>query len=300
MKKYCKFIALLLALNLVVPHASAAIKIQPIYSPEDVFDRKTKEMNDFKVVRKSMGGFIGKTYCNHEKALAFTLGIGSGVQYVGVDLMLTTDGKLVCSHGVDKKTCKYNGTEYKDKYKNGISYKDFMKLKIQGMFKPLTVERWKKYVIKYKRSFWELDLGNLNKDKSIEMAKAIVSLFEGNVELFDKFLIQVDNKEMFEGVNSVYNFKHYQYLINTKTELKDIDNILKFCNDNGITSISINYKYLDQDLVNKIKKANLRILCYTIEDKELAQKMLDMGVDAVYSNFLFESDFFEDKNDDIY
>lgn len=252
---------------------------------------------DYKVMSHAMGGYGDTIYSNHAMALNKT--IKSGQKLIEVDAILTTDGKLVMSHGWDKYSCTYNGIKYNKNNATTMTYKKFMSIKMHGKYETMDAKQWSQYVIKHDEILWEIDLRTLTKKQATKTAKELIRTFKGHEECLDMFLIQVGSEDMYNGIHDVYPFKHYQYFIH-KSELTTIDSVLKFCIDKNIESMAVNYKYMSDDIINKIKDAGLKILCYTVDDKELAQKMIDMGADTICSNFLLESDFFEDKNDDIY
>lgn len=254
------------------------------------FGKETDDVTfwDYKIMSHAMGGYGENIYSNHSLALNRT--IKKGQKLIEVDAILTTDGKLVMSHGWDKYSCTYNGIKYNKNNKKTMTYKKFMSIKMHGKYKTMDVKQWAKYVVKYDDILWEVDLRTLTKTQATKTAKALIDTFEGNEDCLDRFLIQVGSEDMYNGINDVYKFKHYQYFIH-KAELENINDILQFCVDNNIESMAVNYKYMSEDIVKKIKDKGLKILCYTIDDKELAQQMLDMGADTICSNFLLETDF---------
>lgn len=243
---------------------------------------------DYKVMSHAMGGYGDNIYSNHAMALIRT--IKNGQKLIEVDAILTTDGKLVMSHGWDKYSCKYNGIKYSKNNAKTMTYEKFMTIKMHDKYKTMDAKQWSQYVIKHDEILWEIDLRTLTKKQATKTAKELISTFKGHEECLDRFLIQVGSEDMYNGINDVYSFKHYQYFIH-KAELTTIDSVLKFCIDKNIESMAVNYKYMSEDIVKKIKDAGLKILCYTVDDKELAQQMLDMGANTICSNFLLESDF---------
>ena len=50
--------------------------------------------------------------------------------------------------------------------------------------------------------------------------------------------------------------------------------------------IHMNYKNLDKKLAQEIKNKNYYLLCYTINDKYIAEKLFQMGVDSVFTDSL--------------
>ena len=50
--------------------------------------------------------------------------------------------------------------------------------------------------------------------------------------------------------------------------------------------IDINYKLLNKDIVNLCHKYNLIVNCYTVDDKDIALKLIEMGVDYITTDCL--------------
>lgn len=273
MKKYIKILSFILILILVTS--------SPLICANE------KSFWDYKIVRHAMGGYGGTIYSNHEKALKKS--IEKGFKFIEVDMILTNDDKLVMSHGWDKYSCKYNGIKYSKKNKTNMTYKKFIKLKMHGKYNTMDANQFSEYVLNNKDILWELDLRTLNYTQSVKTAKAIIRTFNNDNNVLDKFLVQVGSEEMYKGINEVYNFKHYQYIIHDY-ELGNSENVIEFCTKKGIESIAVKKDYMNDNLVKLIKDNGLKILCYTIDNTQEARDMLSMGADVICSNFMSEND----------
>lgn len=250
---------------------------------------ETKEDPFFKynVVRHAMGGYKNTIYSNHE--LALKKSIKEGYRFIELDLILTSDNKLVCSHGWDKYSCSYTGIKYTKTLEKNMTYKKFMALKTHNKYATMDAKQWSEYVKKNEDIVWEIDMRTLNTKQSEKTIKELVKLFDGKSKYLDRFLIQVGSEEMYTAIYNVYNFKYFQYFIH-KSELEYIDDVLSFCSDNNFLSVAVNYKYMSEEVVKKIKENGLKILCYTIDDKNIAQDMIHMGADTICSNYLSYDD----------
>lgn len=249
------------------------------YNNSDIFFDNT-------VMAHAMGGYKNNIYNNHEKALKNT--IKNGYKFIELDLILTNDKNptLVCSHGWNESTCKYNGIEYIDNLENTMTFKQFKKLKIQGKYSTMTAKQWVKYLKKYDDIVWEIDFRTLSYERAKQTAEKLISLFNKNeLYLLDKVLIQVGSEDMYKAFSETYNFKHYQYFIH-KAELNKIDNILKFCVEHNFDSMAVKSSYMTKDRVDKIHNSNMKVLCYTVDDIKQAKKYINMGADCICTNFI--------------
>jgi glycerophosphoryl diester phosphodiesterase len=49
----------------------------------------------------------------------------------------------------------------------------------------------------------------------------------------------------------------------------------------GLEGVNLNYKIIDEEVVQMAKKLNLEVLTWTVNDPEIAKKMTDLGVKAI-------------------
>ena len=50
-------------------------------------------------------------------------------------------------------------------------------------------------------------------------------------------------------------------------------------------SVHMNHRILTQDRVKQVKQAGFHLLSYTVNRRSLAEKLLNWGVDAVFSDY---------------
>jgi len=227
------------------------------------------------------GGYEGNIYTNSEEAMINSL---KHYKFIEVDMTLTRDDKLICSHGWDEETSKHTGILYTEN--EAPSYEEFMSWKICGKYKPLDAKTVVEYMRQYPDLLIEIDLKKANADKTKLMIKQLVELASYDESILDRILMQFTSEEAFFAIEEVYHFKYYQYFT-YKSKLPDkLDHIIKFCNDNNVTSIAVNYTVLTDDMIEKIKSNGFYLLAFTIDDKEMAESFLQKGVDTVCTNFI--------------
>lgn len=163
---------------------------------------------------------------------------------------------------------------------------------MQGKYTTMDAKTWfTKYVLKHKNIKWEIDFRTLTDEQAKATAKKLKELFKGNEKILDRILLQVGTEEMYNQFHKYLpTAKNYQYFIH-KAELKKVNDVIDFCTANEINAMAVNYEYMSKSIVREIKDANMNILCYTVDDVEVAKDMLDMGADCVCSNFLNKKDF---------
>ena len=50
--------------------------------------------------------------------------------------------------------------------------------------------------------------------------------------------------------------------------------------------LDINYNVLNEEIVNKLKNAGIKINCWTVDDKDACEQLIKWGVDFVTTNIL--------------
>jgi len=132
---------------------------------------------DQKVMAHAMGGMMDKNgntqiYNNHEAALKQS--IANGYKIIELDLILTKDQEIVCSHGWSEKTYADTGVPYKSAAPV-MTYDEFMNIKIQGTYDTMDLNDFIYYVKTYKDIIWELDFRTISYDEAHTIAQKLVA-----------------------------------------------------------------------------------------------------------------------------
>ncbi len=246
---------------------------------------KGYQMFSNKLMAHSFGGMDGKTYHNTEKALEN--GISNGYKYFETDFSCTADGRLVLCHGWSQANCRHTGFEWKPDF-DRMTYRRIRKMKVHGN-PVMDVREFRKWMKQHPEYYFEIDFHNLSGKEIKNRIKAMLSDFKWkkNQDLLDRLLIQAYSRRMFEDIDSVYHFKHYQYLVGEN--IHDIDNIITYALDHGICVLALRMNLAKPELVRKIRNAGLYVMCYTVNrDLAAAQKLLDSGVNTLCTDFITE------------
>lgn len=226
------------------------------------------------------GGYEETIYNNTEEAIINS--IKNGFKFIEVDMLLTSDNKLVCSHGWDKNTYKATGIDYK-----GVpTYNEFMSWKIQDKHNTIDASTIIDYMKQYPDLLVEIDLKKYGSGKTKRMINQLVKLADNDERILDRILMQFTSEDAYFAIEEIYSFKYYQYFT-YKIKITDgLENVIRFCKDNEITSIAVNHTVLTDDIIDRIKDEGFYLLAFTIDDKELAEEFLEKGVDTICTNFI--------------
>ena len=192
----------------------------------------------------------GGRYLNDEKAFLRSLGLR--YKYFEVDLRIGNEDRLVCTYDANDK----NAPDAEFLY---FYMKDMPDI----------------YLL--------LDLYHLKYVEASHMAKKILGLFRNDESIIQRVVIQVSTDEMFFGIEQIYNFRYYQYIVQMEEKL---DKVIDFCVDNGITTISLKKSIATLENINKIKVAGLTLLVFTVNDIEMAKDLIMMGVDTICTDYI--------------
>lgn len=233
-----------------------------------------------KYVAHAGGGYEDSVYSNTKEAILNS--IDNGFNFIEIDLILTSDDKLVCSHGWDKNTYEAIGVDYE-----GVpTYDEFMSWKVLGKYNTIDVDDLVGIMKEYPDLLIEIDLKKFGKVRTRKAITQLVESAEHDEQILDRILMQFTSEEAFFAIEEVYSFKYYQYFT-YKSRIKDeLDDVIRFCKDNKITSMAVNYTVLTDDMIDRIKDEGFYLLAFTIDDKELAEEFLEKGVDTICTNFI--------------
>ena len=235
-----------------------------------------------KYLAHALGGYKGYKYLNNELALKHSARLGH--KYFEIDFTLTEDGYLVPSHGWNKANAERSGLVYSPDFEH-MTKDLFLKQKVHGM-PTMDTETLYRYMKKHPSFYWELDLHTLTKEKAIEVTQALLKDFHNDTELFDRFLVQANSPEMFEGIDSVYHFKYYQLFLKKGLPADDLDAAIDYCKSNGICSVALSAKDAKKETINLLKNNGLKILIYSLDDQKKADHLIKLGADTICTNSL--------------
>lgn len=226
------------------------------------------------------GGYEGNIYNNTKEAIINS--IENGFKFIEVDMTLTSDDKLVCFHGWDKSTYKATEIVY-----NGIpTYDEFMEWKIQGKYSTIDVNAVIDIMKEHPDLLVEIDLKKFGRARTKRAVTQLVESADYDEQILDRILMQFTSETAYFAIKEIYDFKYYQYFTYKSRIADELEDVIKFCKDNKIVSIAVNYTVLTDDMIDRIKDNNLYLLAFTIDDEDLAQEFLDRGVDTICTNFI--------------
>lgn len=240
-------------------------------------------LNDSKYILYGLGSIDNNTYTNSIDALK----INSNYKIFEVDVSLTKDDKLVLASGWNLTDYKrsigikyYNDTKNNVKDTNTPTHDEFMNFLIQDKYKATSYSELIKYMKKNKDTYFYLDIGNGN---DVSIKKRLDNIIKSTPKyLLKRFIIHTYNKEMLDIVKSYNSFKLINMFYN-KNEFKDIEEFIKLCKKERITTVTTTLSSVDKNIIKKFKDNNIVLIVTDIEDKNIDTMLRNIGIDIVGS-----------------
>ena len=228
------------------------------------------------IISHACGGIDKHSYTNSAEAL--DLSISEGFYAIEIDFRYTADGTLICAHDWEDL-----GLE------NAPSLDEFMKLKINDLYTPLTAEQALRKLVDTGISL----VVDTKEDDAVKVYKGLDTILSSieHGEKYKEFLIpQIYYKEDLPAIKGVYDYKNYIFSVYKLklTKDKQFEDIAEFCRENGITTLTIPKKKVTDERIKLISDKGIRIATHTVNSKKDRESFTEMGVDILYSDFLKE------------
>lgn len=303
MKWFKRVLAIALAIEVVVILVSSfQIKALRQERLEKAADRW---FNQYSLVAHGMGGIQEYDYTNSREA--FESQYKQGTRVFEVDLALTSDEKLVLTHGWKEHKELRLGLENADRAP--MSYDEFMSQKIYGQFTPLSAEDLIKIMQEYPDIYIVLDWGKdldyveeedkdyiFELDELIKRNELLINQVKAVDEtLLDRIVPQIYYEEHFYALNKLHHFENYIYTLYKNYENTTAKEVMDFADKNEIDVIVSNL-YGDQAILtaeikrqinyDRMRSLEMGIFLHTINDIEATSEYIESGYKGIFTDYL--------------
>lgn len=217
--------------------------------------------------------------------LAFKKCLNLNIYGVELDVQKTKDDQIVVIHD-EKVDRTFNGTGYvKDmtleqlkslnsSFKNYENNKD---CKIPTLREVLTLFKPTDFIV-------NIELKN-NKIKYKKLEEDVINLIK-ELKMERRVIISSFRMSSLRKIKTLCPKISRSYLISEKLYKYRLKNII-FCKclKNKCTYLSPNYLILDKKFVNKSHRRGFKVLCYTVNNIEMYNKLLKLKVDGIFTDF---------------
>ncbi len=110
------------------------------------------------------------------------------------------------------------------------------------------------------------------------------------LDTFDRMVAYVYSKDTFYAIDGVHHFKNYvfgYYLLNKKPpSTSGFASLAKFCHENGIDMIAMNYKWWSTKYKSAAKTYDVAVAAHTVNSVSTAKKLLSAGISSIVTDHL--------------
>lgn len=238
----------------------------------------TTWLTDNTLLAHAMGGIDKSIYTNSLEA--FETAYENGFRVYEVDLAMTVEGEVICSH------------EYLNENGDRVEYTAFMERKIEDKYSPIDIKGLIDLMELYSDVYimtdfkWDNSMGSTNEEVNIIMSAIVKEALQREREdLLERFIIQIYNPTSYEIIHNIYPFKNYVYTLYHYVS-PIYKEILGFCLEYKIPVVAMEESRITKERVEYFTEWNVDVLAYTINDEETAGKFRELGVKGIYTDWL--------------
>lgn len=243
------------------------------------------------VVAHAGGGIDGKVNSNSLEAMNQTA--ENGYHMVEVDFALTSDGKLVLSHGWDE-----DSADTLEIPEGTPDLETFLATKIHRKYTPMTAEDLIEWMKKHKAIYIVTDTKCKDPEEMKHEFELLAELCAYDPGLLERFVVQIYDVESYDAVMSVYEFPNVMYATYQSAckEVSYWQQVAKDCTARNIQMVSVPRDYVSTRkhpvtlYMEILKDAGLRVCVHPVNSITDMERMLDAGADSIMSDFLYEDD----------
>ncbi len=234
------------------------------------------------IVAHALGSIDGRSESN--SAEAFMATYAKGQRVFEVDLVLTSDNKLVARH--DFADDSYYTLEQQIPAAGKLmDSRTFTETPIMGLYTPVTIDDITGWLETYD------DIWIITDTKATD-AETIKTQFEllrdaiNSDALLERVIVQLYNYEMYDTVNSVYPFKNY-ILTLYQLDDRDYNKIGKFCAEHSVAVVVMPVSIADDKTTKTLHSYGLHVYLHTVNRITTMGTMILYNLcDGFYSDYV--------------
>jgi glycerophosphoryl diester phosphodiesterase len=196
---------------------------------------------------------------------------------VEIDIHLSADKKIMVIH--DTGTKRTTGKDYKI----ASTISDTLRMLDAGNWK---ASEYKGEKVPFLTEILELVPKKQKLVIEIKSNKELVPILKEQIEKSGKkkqcIIISFDFDALVDAKKAMPEIPAY-YLSSTVTP-QTFDDLLPRLHENKIDGLNLNYSIINQEVADLCKKNNFPLLAWTVDDPEIAKKLIAMGVTAITTN----------------
>lgn len=227
-------------------------------------------------IAHACGGIGEATYTNSREAFIHNYELGQRV--FEIDFNLAQDGVLIASH---------EESDWRNMTGTDLPYtsKNFNRLPLLGQYESLSVSDVVELMAGYPDAYVITDTKATTKEETmLSFGQLVHCAKQTHPEVLSRIIPQIYSEEMLPWVSTVYPFDS---VIFTLYQVKwTPESILDFCMNSGVRFITLPRDLVTEEAIRLWDTLGIRVGVHTVNDSEEAQRLFEMGVDMLYTDFL--------------
>lgn len=204
--------------------------------------------------------------------------IKDGIEFIELDMNLTTDGKVVMLHDWNSTTLHYLG----EKLTGPFSSKDLERYKVFKKFEPLTLEK----LIPIIEANPNVKIITDTKEETVKILTIIATSYP---EYINNFIPQIYFYEEHDPVKAL----GYKDIILTvyRQNKPDAAELVKFAKEKNLMAVTMPNYEAEKGLCNAVASQGVNVFVHPIYTMEEAKRFFSMGAKMVYASEILPYEF---------
>lgn len=280
-----------MAVENVFGKALTSAEIQIKYNVLDIAPKKTEayEWTNNRLVAHALGGVNGTSNTNTIEAMKESY--RNNFKLFEVDLLPTSDGKLVASHNFYELLASKYGSPIPSQYSIEVpSLSEFLSFNVKGMYKPMDLTQLISIMSANPDIYMITDTKITDAVQAQSQFKELVrTAKEIDESVLDRIIPQIYNEQMYDVVMNEYPFRSIVYTLYATSSSNQ--QALQFVTSKGMKVVVIPPERLNEDDLRLFNSYGIKVYTHTINDQEEMKRYLKMGVYGFYTDFVSPSQF---------
>ncbi len=228
------------------------------------------------------GGIDGYIYSNCKEAVLYNY--GKGFRTFEIDFSVTKDQVMVAKHDWNMVVQENIPSGYVP------TQEEFLSSPIYEKYTPMSLADLCGLMEEYEDMWLVTDIKDANAEEMEQAVNILVDTVQnlGKEEILDRIVVQVYSEETFDKVEGIYPFRNWIFTLYQCWDGKEENfaEYAQFCNINGIDTIAMWDYCVTPYIIDVADNYGINIYVHTVNDAEMAQKYIDMGVMGIYTDFV--------------
>lgn len=279
------------AVEHVLGKALTSAEIQIKYNVLDIAPKKPEayEWTKNRLVAHALGGINGASNTNTIEAMKESY--RNNFKLFEVDLLPTSEGKLVASHNFYEILASKYGSPIPSQYSVEVpTLAEFLSFNVKGMYKPMDLTQLVSIMSANPDIFMITDTKITDTVQAQSQFKELVKTAkEIDETVLDRIIPQIYNEQMYDVVMNEYPFKSIVYTLYATSSSNQ--QALQFVTSKGMKVVVIPPERLNEQDLSLFNSYGIKVYTHTINDQEEMKRYLRMGVYGFYTDFISPSQF---------